>query len=61
MGSKLDQRLLGRAPSLDLPSAKSDLSYSTDFRAVYATLLDRWLEADADAVLGQRYDRLAFL
>ncbi|WP_221030861.1 DUF1501 domain-containing protein [Actomonas aquatica] len=61
LGSKLDQTLLGAAPDLDLPSPKADLTYSTDFRSVYATLLDRWLEADADAVLGQRFDRLAFL
>ena len=61
MGSKLDQRLVGRAPDLQLPSAKSDLTHSTDFRAVYATLLDRWLDTDADVVLGHRYDRLAFL
>ena len=38
-----------------------DLKYTTDFRAVYATLLDKWLNADSDAVLNNHYDHLAFL
>lgn len=61
MGTKLRQPLVGTAPDLKLPSRKSDLTYSTDFRAVYATLLDRWLQADANTVLGGAHPRLAFL
>jgi uncharacterized protein (DUF1501 family) len=30
----------------------------TDFRRVYATMLDRWLGLDSLAVLGQRYEPL---
>ena len=47
--------------NLDLPDRETDLQHTTDFRSVYATLLDRWLEADADTVLGQKFDRLGFL
>jgi uncharacterized protein (DUF1501 family) len=32
-----------------------------DFRAVYATVLDRWLGADSTQVLGARYEHLPFL
>jgi len=28
------------------------------YRSVYATVLDSWLEADADGVLGATYERL---
>lgn len=58
MGSKLNQSLLGTAPDLDLPDRTRDLEHTTDFRSVYATLMDRWLDADADAVLGQKFERL---
>ena len=29
-----------------------DLKYQTDFRSIYATILDRWLMADAGNILG---------
>ncbi len=61
MGSKLQATLVGRTPNLDLPEKQADLQHTTDFRSVYATLIDRWLEADADTVLGQKFDRLGFL
>jgi len=61
MGSKLNQSLLGTAPDLDLPERARDLQHTTDFRSVYATLIDRWLEADADAVLGRKFERLDFI
>ncbi len=38
-----------------------DLKYDTDFRQVYATILNRWLEADAAAILGQRFEPLALV
>ncbi|MEN9840678.1 MAG: hypothetical protein RL376_478, partial [Verrucomicrobiota bacterium] len=39
----------------------ADLTYSTDFRSVYATVLDRWLDCPADTILGARHARLGFL
>jgi uncharacterized protein (DUF1501 family) len=35
-----------------------DLRFKTDFRTVYASLLDQWLGADADAILGRNFGRL---
>ncbi len=59
-GAKVKGGLYGAYPSLnDLDDG--DLKYTTDFRAVYATLLDKWLNADSDAVLKTHYGHLAFL
>ena len=59
-GGKVKGGLYGAYPSLtDLDDG--DLKYTTDFRAVYATLLDKWLNADSDAVLKSRFGHLAFL
>src|SRR5439155_16674353 len=52
--------LVGKHPSLsDLDSG--DLRYHTDFRNVYATLLDQWLGVDSHAVLGGKLPQLALL
>ncbi len=41
------------------PSMKNldegDLKFTTDFRTVYAGVLDGWLKADADAILGEKF------
>jgi uncharacterized protein (DUF1501 family) len=38
-----------------------DLQHEIDFRRVYATVLDKWLHADADTILGKPFDRLSIL
>ena len=51
---------VGLHPSLkDLDSG--DLKYHTDFRRVYATLLDRWLSCDSQLVLGGKFGNLELL
>lgn len=46
----------------DLPDLRrldeGDLRYSTDFRSVYATLLEDWLGADSEPVLFGRFETL---
>ncbi len=60
VGGPVRGGLYGAYPSLtDLD--QGDLKYSTDFRAVYATLIDRWLGASSEAVLGSRYEDLKFV
>jgi uncharacterized protein (DUF1501 family) len=50
---------VGKHPSLtDLEDG--DLRYHTDFRRVYATLLD-WLNVDSRMVLGDKFEPLEFL
>ncbi len=56
-GPGLKGGAVGEHPSLsDLDSG--DLKYHTDFRRVYATLLDQWLECDSQTVLGGKFEHL---
>ena len=60
LGSTVKGGLYGAYPRLtDLDAG--DLKYSTDFRAVYATVLDRWLGTNSEIVLGHRYEDLKFV
>lgn len=60
LGKSVKGGLYGAYPSLtNLDSG--DLKYTTDFRAVYATVLDRWLGTNSEAVLGKRYEDLKFV
>ena len=60
LGKPVKGGLYGAYPSLtDLDAG--DLKYSTDFRAVYATVLDRWLGTNSEVVLGKRYEDLKFI
>ena len=54
--------LYGTAASLDpnpsnptLENAGSDVTYETDFRSVYAKVLDGWLGTDSTAILGGNF------
>jgi uncharacterized protein (DUF1501 family) len=50
----------GAHPSLtDLDDG--DLKFHTDFRAVYATLLEKWLGFAAEPVLGARFEMMNFV
>jgi len=39
---------------------EGDLKYRIDFKAVYATVLKNWLQADDVAILGKKFDYLGF-
>jgi uncharacterized protein (DUF1501 family) len=54
MGGRVRAGLVGKAPSLTDLEQDSPRSH-TDFRRVYATLLDRWLGIPAAPVLGEGY------
>jgi uncharacterized protein (DUF1501 family) len=59
-GPAVQGGLVGKHPSLaDLDSG--DLKHHTDFRRVYATLLDGWLGCDSKAVLGGEFEHLPLL
>jgi uncharacterized protein (DUF1501 family) len=60
LGAGLKGGLYGTQPPLDDLDA-GDLRYQVDFRAVYGTVLERWLGASAEPVLGSAYAPLAFL
>jgi uncharacterized protein (DUF1501 family) len=56
-GRKVAGGLVGKHPSLsDLTDG--DLRYHTDFRRVYASLLDDWLGVESRVVLGEAFEKL---
>ncbi len=57
LGSKVRGGLVGKYPSL-AELGEGDLVYNTDFRSVYATLLDRWLGCPSEKTLGQAFPML---
>jgi uncharacterized protein (DUF1501 family) len=54
MGSKLKGGLTGTYPSL-VKLGEGDLMHTVDFRSVYATILRKWLECDAEKLLGGKF------
>jgi len=58
MGGRLKkQGFYNSAPKLtDLD--KGDLKYEIDFRRIYASVLDDWLEADANQILAGSFDKV---
>jgi uncharacterized protein (DUF1501 family) len=59
-GNKVVGGLVGKHPSLsDLTDG--DLKYHTDFRRVYATLLDDWLGVPSMGVLHENFEKLSFI
>jgi uncharacterized protein (DUF1501 family) len=57
LGSKVHGGLFGTYPSL-AKLGEGDLVYNTDFRSVYATLLDGWLGCPSEKTLGQKFATL---
>jgi uncharacterized protein (DUF1501 family) len=62
MGGGVRGGLYGSAPILrvgadnpTLENSSRDVRFETDFRSVYATVIDRWLGGDAAAVLGSSF------
>jgi uncharacterized protein (DUF1501 family) len=58
IGNKVKGGLYGTPPSLTDLVLGDNLANTTDFRQVYATLIDGWLSVDAVKVLGRRFDTL---
>jgi uncharacterized protein (DUF1501 family) len=50
----------GKLPSLTNTHDGNQM-YTTDFRRVYATILEKWLAADSAAVLGNTFEPVPFL
>jgi uncharacterized protein (DUF1501 family) len=64
IGNPVRGGLYGAQPSLAasvLDSNGGNTEFTTDFREVYATILDKWLDVDSKAVLGEQHPNLGFL
>ena len=63
-GPAVEGGFFGTAPTLTTDLDRAAPGPTTDYRSLYATLLERWFGAapsDVDALLGPGYDRLGFL
>jgi uncharacterized protein (DUF1501 family) len=58
IGNRVKGGLYGTAPSLSNLVLGDNLETTVDFRQVYASLIEGWLGADAERVLGQRFPAL---
>src|SRR3954468_3511423 len=55
-GGLKEKGLINSLPDLnDLD--EGDLKYKVDFKNVYATVLNKWLDADDEKILGKKFDR----
>ena len=52
-GTAADLRVAPDNPTLE--NSGNDVRHETDFRSVYATVIDRWLGADSSAILGGNF------
>jgi uncharacterized protein (DUF1501 family) len=62
MGGTVRGGIFGTAPNLritpdnpTLENSGSDVHYETDFRSVYAKVIDSWLGGDSTSVLGANF------
>jgi len=56
-GNKIQGGFHGTPPSLD-ELDDGDLKFTTDFRSVYATVLDDWFGTNAEDILGETFPKL---
>ena len=60
VGSTINAGMAGKRPSLtDLDNG--DLKYTTDFRGIYASVLEQWLGADSKLVLGHPFSQIGLI
>ncbi len=60
MGAKVKAGLHGTAPDLNL-APNQDITFTTDFRQVYGSVLDRWLGCPSKEILGREFTPLSFI
>ncbi len=58
IGSQVRGGFHGTHPNLNRLTSRGDLEASMDFRSYYASILERWLGADANQILGGSYEQL---
>ena len=60
IGDNVQNGLLGKHPSL-INLDQGDLKFNTDFREVYAAVLEDWMGADSKTILGKKYTKAKVL
>ena len=59
IGEHVSGDLYSTYPSLTNLDSSGNLQYNVDFRQVYASILDDWLDIDPSTVLGSEFDELS--
>jgi uncharacterized protein (DUF1501 family) len=61
MGGSVRGGIYGEPPDLSRLDGNGSQRWTTDFRSVYATLLEEWLGVESSDILGDRFDHVGFL
>lgn len=62
IGENLKQPgILGNDPDLINLDKNGDLVYDIDFRSIYATILNKWMDANDSQILGKSFNKLNFI
>jgi hypothetical protein len=61
IGAQVRGGFYGELPSLTQLDNEGNLRPTVDYRSVYATVLDGWLGADSNQILGGGYEDLGFV
>jgi uncharacterized protein (DUF1501 family) len=63
VGNPVKGGIIGNQPSIDAIDLDTagNMKFAVDFRSVYSTILDRWLDVDSASVLGDRFEDVGFL
>lgn len=60
-GSLRQAGIYNNGPDLLNLDKNGDVKYEVDFRSIYATILNNWLEVDDKSILNHSFDRLNFI
>ncbi len=60
-GSLKQAGVLNAGPDLANLDKNGDIQFKVDFRSIYATILNNWLEVNDQQVLNHNFDRLSFV
>lgn len=61
MGTAVKPGIYGDTPDLSKLDTNGSVQWSTDFRSVYASLLEGWLGVDSTSILGGRFAPVPFV
>lgn len=62
MGKNLKkQGFYNEMPNLADLDSNGDLKYTVDFREIYATILDKWLQVDDERILNKTFSKMNFI